>query len=143
MVGGHQMGSVWGHGSYVAPDWTADWLHRESVALLDLWAERETGRKYADLDPPQQASFQARLQAEMRANTYDPSTGTVTISDDRARALATVADHYDRLFGDDPALQSLREDYAIQENPIPVAANRAAPAVSPGPSAGPERRRQT
>jgi nitric oxide reductase subunit B len=75
MVGGHQMGSVWGHGSYVAPDWTADWLHRESVALLDLWAERETGRKYADLDPPQQASFQARLQAEMRANSYDPATG--------------------------------------------------------------------
>src|SRR5512137_1349271 len=52
MVGGHQMGSVWGHGSYVAPDWTADWLHRESLALLDLWATRETGRNYADLDPP-------------------------------------------------------------------------------------------
>src|SRR5690606_13946850 len=61
MVGGHQMGSVWGHGSYVAPDWTADWLHRESVALLDLWAVRETGRKYDELDPPQQAGLQARL----------------------------------------------------------------------------------
>lgn len=28
-IGGHQLGSIWGHGSYVAPDWTADWLHRE------------------------------------------------------------------------------------------------------------------
>jgi nitric oxide reductase subunit B len=56
MIGGHQMGSVWGHGSYVAPDWTADWLHRESVALLDLWAVRETGRPYAELDPPQRPS---------------------------------------------------------------------------------------
>src|SRR5690606_7439399 len=26
-LGGMQVGSVWGHGSYVAPDWTADWLH--------------------------------------------------------------------------------------------------------------------
>jgi nitric oxide reductase large subunit len=40
-IGGQQLGSIWGHGGYVAPDWTADWLHREAVATLDLWAERE------------------------------------------------------------------------------------------------------
>ena len=34
-TGGQQLGSIWGHGSYVAPDWTADWLHREAVAWLD------------------------------------------------------------------------------------------------------------
>src|SRR6478735_4323408 len=25
-MGGMEMGSIWGHGSYVAPDWTADYL---------------------------------------------------------------------------------------------------------------------
>ncbi len=30
-MGGMEIGSIWGHGSYVAPDWTADWLHREAV----------------------------------------------------------------------------------------------------------------
>lgn len=30
-MGGMQVGSIWGHGSYVAPDWTADYLHREAV----------------------------------------------------------------------------------------------------------------
>jgi nitric oxide reductase subunit B len=34
-LGGQQIGSVWGHGTYIAPDWTADWLHREAVARLD------------------------------------------------------------------------------------------------------------
>src|SRR4051812_22540008 len=34
-LGGMQQGSIWGHGSYVAPDWSADWLHREALALLD------------------------------------------------------------------------------------------------------------
>ncbi len=125
-IGGQQVGSIWGHGGYVAPDWSADWLHRESVALLDLWAVRDTGRKYDELDPPQQASLQARLQAEVRANTYDAATGVVTVSEDRAAAIATVADHYYRLFGDDPALQTLRSQYAIQENPIPDAARRSA-----------------
>src|SRR5262245_28566378 len=34
-IGGMQQGSIWGHGSYVAPDWSADWLHREATALLE------------------------------------------------------------------------------------------------------------
>jgi nitric oxide reductase subunit B len=28
----------WGHGSYLAPDWSADWLHREATALLASYA---------------------------------------------------------------------------------------------------------
>src|SRR4051812_26024292 len=35
-AGGQQQGSVWGHGAYVAPDWSADWLHREAVALQSI-----------------------------------------------------------------------------------------------------------
>jgi nitric oxide reductase subunit B len=35
-IGGMQQGSIWGHGSYLAPDWSADWLHREAEALLAL-----------------------------------------------------------------------------------------------------------
>ena len=32
-LGGQQVGSIWGHGAYVAPDWSADWLHREAMWL--------------------------------------------------------------------------------------------------------------
>src|SRR5581483_7701769 len=42
-AGGQQLGTVWGHGSYVAPDWSADWLHREATALQDVLAQRHTG----------------------------------------------------------------------------------------------------
>ena len=30
-MGGMEVGSIWGHGSYVAPDWTADWLVERSA----------------------------------------------------------------------------------------------------------------
>ena len=33
-MGGMQLGSIWGHGGYVAPDWTADWVHREAIGVL-------------------------------------------------------------------------------------------------------------
>jgi len=56
-LGGMEVGSVWGHGSYVAPDWTADWLHREAVFILDRWANSEFGTEYGGLDGEKQAQF--------------------------------------------------------------------------------------
>src|SRR5262245_32795256 len=55
-IGGQQLGSIWGHGSYVAPDWSADWLHREAVAWLDIESERELSQPYAKLDAAEQAA---------------------------------------------------------------------------------------
>jgi nitric oxide reductase subunit B len=34
-MGGQEVGTVWGDGACVASDWTADWLHREAVFVLD------------------------------------------------------------------------------------------------------------
>ena len=53
---------IWGHGSYVAPDWSADWLHREAEALLDLLARQERGAAYAQQPAPEQARLRAMLQ---------------------------------------------------------------------------------
>lgn len=82
-IGGMQLGSIWGHGSYVAPDWSADWLHREAVGVLDLWARDEDAVNYAALPAERQTALRGRLQAMMRRNTYDPATGAITLSDTR------------------------------------------------------------
>jgi nitric oxide reductase subunit B len=37
-MGGMESGSIWGHGSYVAPDWSADYLHREALFILNNWS---------------------------------------------------------------------------------------------------------
>lgn len=49
-IGGMEVGSVWGHGSYVAPDWTADWIHKEAVYILEHWSKRDFNSTYANLD---------------------------------------------------------------------------------------------
>ena len=48
-MGGQEVGTVWGHGAYVAPDWSADWLHREATWLLDHWAQAEHGKTFGSL----------------------------------------------------------------------------------------------
>jgi nitric oxide reductase subunit B len=105
--GGMEIGSVWGHGAYLAPDWTADWLHRELVAVLDGWAGQDQGKPYAELDRERQAGLRERLTAEYRRNDYDAATRTLTISNDRARAIDVVAAHIADVFGHG------RTEYAI------------------------------
>jgi len=118
-IGGQQLGSVWGHGAYVAPDWGADWLHREAQAILDLWAQREHGLdSYQALDAPMQAAMAVRLQALLRPNTWDEASQTITLEADRVAAIETVAAHYISLFGDDPQTSALREAYAMRNNTV-------------------------
>ncbi len=118
-AGGQQLGTVWGHGSYVAPDWSADWLHRESLALLDIWAQKEAQTSYEQLSPGRQAELKARLKEEMRRNTHDASGNVITVSADRAKAIQSVAQHYMALFGNDPSLENLREQYAMNRGSLP------------------------
>jgi nitric oxide reductase subunit B len=124
-IGGQQLGSIWGHGGYVAPDWSADWLHREAEALMNLRASREAGvNGYAQLDATTQAAYAQRVQALLRPNTYDAASGTIRIDVDRATAIAQVATHYTSLFSADPATAALREAYAMRENTVPDAEHR-------------------
>jgi nitric oxide reductase subunit B len=125
-TGGHQLGSIWGHGSYVAPDWSADWLHREAVAWLDLIALREHGRKFAELGAEQQAALQTRLRPMIRTNTHDPATGRVTVSGDRAAAMLAVGAHYESLFGNDPSTLELRKAYAMKDGTVAAPEHRRA-----------------
>jgi nitric oxide reductase subunit B len=117
-TGGQELGSVWGHGAYVAPDWSADFLHRESMYILDHWAVAEGAESYGALNHERQDGLKARLRTEMRTNTYDPATGTITISPLRAAAIADVSAHYTALFMNDPSMAELREAYAMKTNTI-------------------------
>jgi nitric oxide reductase subunit B len=125
-VGGQQLGSIWGHGALVAPDWSADWLHREAVAMLELRARQDHGLAFDALDAAQQAAIKARVQPELRTNTWDPATRTITVSTLRAQAMDAVASHYISVFGNDPATADLRESYAMRDDTVPDAAHRRA-----------------
>jgi nitric oxide reductase subunit B len=106
-LGGMEMGSVWGHGSYVAPDWTADWLHREALFVLDTWSRAEHAVRWDDLDEERRAGLSRRLTDRMRRSGYDPATGVLTIEPVRAAALEANVRYYSEVFANG------RDEYAI------------------------------
>lgn len=125
-IGGQQLGSIWGHGALIAPDWSADWLHRETEALLELRSRADTGLPYANLGESEQAMVQATVKPLMRNNTYDAAKNEIAVSDLRAEAISQVAAHYESLFSNDPATHALREAYAMREDTVPDSDNRRA-----------------
>ena len=123
-IGGQQLGSIWGHGALVAPDWSADWLHRESEAWLDLRARSQFNKGFVELSAGEQAKLKAELQPDIRSNRFDIATGRLTISDERAKAITSVAGHYESVFSSDPAGAALRETYAMKEGTVDTAEHR-------------------
>ena len=116
-MGGQTVGSIWGHGAYIAPDWNADYLHRESEMLLDIFAAKD-GKVYKDLPEEEQAKYQVQLRKELRSNTFDQSTGVITFSPERAQVAKELAVYYTKLFMNDPSLDKTRSHYAIPKNAI-------------------------
>ncbi|WWL45544.1 nitric-oxide reductase large subunit [Pseudomonas parakoreensis] len=121
-VGGMQLGSIWGHGAYQAPDWTADWLHRELTAWLDLAAQHTYGVPYAQVDEDHQALLRQQLKREYRGNQVQGEV--LVLSERRVAAVEQTAAYYEALFGKDPALQGSRKSFAMKENTLPDAARR-------------------
>ncbi len=111
-IGGQEVGTIWGHGSYVAPDWSADWLHRECVILLNGWAKETGAVNYEALGAEQQAGLRERLQQVMRKNTYNAAADTITVDPARARAFDTLSQYYADVF------TKGRNAYAIPANAL-------------------------
>jgi nitric oxide reductase subunit B len=117
-MGGQEVGTVWGHGAYLAPDWSADWLHKEAVFILDKLAMQTEGVPFEQVSEEKQASLKVLLQRDLRTNTYDKEKNIITVSGLRAEAIASNNKFYGGLFTNDPALADLRDAYAIPENSL-------------------------
>ena len=97
-MGGMQVGSIWGHGSYIAPDWTADYLHREALFVLNDWSGGQYGKDGGSLSGEQKAVLLQRLQTLIRTNTYDETTGRLTLDPVLGRAFEDNLKHYSEVF---------------------------------------------
>src|SRR5215471_7304487 len=78
-----QFGSVYGHGAYLGPDFTADYLHRQA----ELMQQHYGGRDAAD-----------RVRRELQANRYDAASDTLVWTDGQVRAFETLQQRYEEDF---------------------------------------------
>jgi nitric oxide reductase subunit B len=93
-----EYGSIFGHGAYLGPDYTDDYLHRAALAV-----QSQYGSGGSD-------AARQRTIADFQANRYDPKANTITYSPAQARAFAQLQRHYAEYFGDPTTQFGLRPD---------------------------------
>jgi nitric oxide reductase subunit B len=61
-------GSLWGHGAYLGPDYSAEYLHRLSEVTRDTIAVEKYGRPFAQLSPDEQSAASAQVTRVLKEN---------------------------------------------------------------------------
>jgi nitric oxide reductase subunit B len=76
-----QNGSIWGHGSYLGPDFSAQYLHELSLETGQAIARQEFGADLSTLDESQRALVDSRVAILLKENRYDPVSKQLTFID--------------------------------------------------------------
>lgn len=122
-IGGQQLGSVWGHGAYQAPDWTADWLHRELVIYQELFAAQEFAKKFEETTLSERMMIKASMLEDYRQSALGADEN-VTLSALRQKAFLKTKEYYMSLFSNTAELRETRKAYAIHEEVLPSESRR-------------------
>lgn len=93
-------GSIWGHGGYLGPDFSAITLHRIGLDTADALARQVHGQPYQTLDRARRAAIDGQVAATLKTNRYDPSTGILHLTTAEAAAWQREVQHWGEYFRD-------------------------------------------
>ena len=87
-------GSIWGHGAYLGPDYSAQALHQMGQVTAQAIAREQYRQPVAALTAAQQASVAAQTAVALKTNRYDAATGTLQMTQAQAAAFAQQAGYW-------------------------------------------------
>lgn len=93
-----EYGSIFGHGAYLGPDFTAEYLHRAALASIDFYGGTDSG------------TGRMRTLEDFKTNRYNPATGTLTYTDAQAHAFEECQAYYASFLGNPTTKFGLRPD---------------------------------
>jgi nitric oxide reductase subunit B len=81
-----EYGSIFGHGAYLGPDFTADYLHRAALIVLDIYGTAASDSA-------------SQVVSDFKTNRYDPTTGVLTFTLAQSKAFRELVQYYAQFFG--------------------------------------------
>jgi len=91
-----EYGSIFGHGAYLGPDFTADYLHRAALIAIDHYGGVSS-----------EAAKQQTI-ADFKTNRYKADTGVLAYSASQTEAFAKLTTYYADFFGASTTKYGLR-----------------------------------
>ncbi len=91
-----EYGSIFGHGAYLGPDFTADYLHRAALIVLNM------------LGGPSSSTARLATIDQFKTNQYNGGTAVLTFTEAQTRAFHQLQSEYSSLFGEPSTKYGLR-----------------------------------
>src|SRR5262245_1519021 len=91
-------GTIWGHGAYLGPDFSAEYLHQLSIDFAETMAQRQFGKPVEELRQAEQDALAAEAQRVLRQNRYDSRTGTLLFTAGEAASYEKQVDRWTEYF---------------------------------------------
>jgi len=104
-------GTLWGHGAYLGPDYSAEYLHRLAEITQDTIAEATYGRPFGQLETAQKDAIAAETAASLRQNRYNAAKGELTFSPGEVAAYTTQSMEWARYFTEKDAAPGLPPNF--------------------------------
>src|SRR5262245_46069117 len=92
-------GTIWGHGGYLGPDFSAQSLHILALDLADRIARERLRRSYTDLSGEEKAAVDGAVALNLKANRYDPASGTLALQAGAAKSFDGLVEYWTKYFG--------------------------------------------
>ncbi len=70
-------GTIWGHGAYLGPDFSAEYLHTLALDAGENLAKQNFNRRLKELSSVERAAVSGEVQHLLKENRYDPKTKTL------------------------------------------------------------------
>ncbi len=103
-------GSIWGHGAYLGPDFSATALHRMGRVTAEALAQERHHQTFAALTRSQAAAVQAETIVSLKTNRYDAPTGVLQFTASQAAAFGQEITHWASYFHDPSRNAGLKAD---------------------------------
>ena len=73
-------GTIWGHGAYLGPDFSADYLHTLAIHAAENDARKLYGKELATLNRVERGAVDAHVRQTLKQNRFNCATETLTLS---------------------------------------------------------------
>ena len=101
-----EYGSIFGHGAYLGPDYTADYLHRAAIIVRQYYAAAGSDRSAA------------QTASDFKTNRYDPTSRVLLFTPAQAEAFHQLTKYYETIFSAPTTKYGLRPDAISDPNEI-------------------------
>lgn len=103
-------GSIWGHGGYLGPDFSAQYLHNLALDVADTLSEQRYGTAFSTLAVEEHSIVEALAKSVLKQNRFSPESGTLTLTEGEAASFRRQIDWWRRYFARPEGNGGLRAD---------------------------------